>query len=282
MPKQKTVGYILALLFLCSTCSSGTKERQVRFKLLRESVITVPLLVNGRGPFDFVFDTGSESSLIDSKLAIQLNISPVDRVVVFNPTGEKALTRGFADEISLGATRVLHTEVIIGDLDGLHTVSPRIRGIIGQNVLSHFDYVIDYAHSMIGFGSDMNLEEPISGMKTDVVRRHGCPVITGRISPGIDVQLSLDSGSSDLVLYRPKLPQSARTIAAQLQISSGAVDTRTAVIPRLQIGNVSVWGVRATVLDNSQSSEIDGLVPTRLFNAVYFNNREGYVILRPR
>ena len=282
MPKQKTVGYFLPLLFLCSTCSSGTAEPQVRFKLLRDSLITVPLLVNGRGPFDFVFDTGSESTFIDSKLAIQLNISPVDRVVMLNPSGEKVLIRGFADEISLGATRVLHAEVIFGDLNGLHAVSPRIRGILGQNVLSHFDYVIDYAHSMIGFGSEVNLEEPMSGMKTEIVPRHGCPVIAGRISPGIDVQLSLDSGSSDLVLYKPKLPPSARTVAAQLQTSSGAVETRTAVIPRLQIGNVSVWGVRATVLANSQSSEIDGLVPTRLFNAVYFNNREGYVILRPR
>src|SRR5690349_15888383 len=145
MSKEKTVGCLLALVLLSTTCSSRTTESGIRFKLIRESVITVPVLVNGRGPFDFVFDTGTESSLIDSDLAAQLNISPLDEVGVFNPTGEQLFAKGSADEVSIGPARVLHSQMIIGNLDSLHAVSPRIRGIIGQNLLSHFDYVIDYA-----------------------------------------------------------------------------------------------------------------------------------------
>ena len=282
MSNKKAVTCLFALVMLCSTFSSGTSETGVRFKLIRESVITVPVLVNGRGPFDFVFDTGAESSLLDSRLAAELNISPVDRILLFSPTGNKLSARGFADEISLGRIKVLHSEIVIGELDGLHRVSPRIRGIIGQNVLSHFDYVIDYAHSMIGFETDVNREEQVSGMKTKVVRVHGCPILTAQLSPGVNLQLSLDSGSSDLVLYKGKIPDYARSGNAQLQGSNGEIGAHTDVIPRMDVGSVTLRGLRTAFVENVHGSGVDGLMPTRLFSAVYFNNSEGYVILRPR
>lgn len=282
MSKQHAAGCVLALLLLCGSCSSSTPESVVRFKLIRESVITVPVLVNGRGPFDFVFDTGTESSLIDSKLAEELKISPVDRVLLSNPGGEIALARGFANELSLGPMKVLHSEIVIGDLGGLHSVNSHIRGVIGQNVLSHFDYVIDYAHSMIEFPLDTNSEVPIAGTKTRLERRHGCPIITGRMNSGVDLQLSLDSGSSNLVLYKSLLPSSARVATAQLQTSGRTIEARNALVQHLEVGDVSLWGLQTALIETSQTLEIDGLLPTRLFNAVYVNNREGYVILRKK
>jgi len=282
MSKQRTAACLLALLMSCNTSWSSTPQSGVRFKLIRESVITVRVLVNGRGPFDFVFDTGTESSLIDSRLAGELKISPVDRVLLSNPGGEKALLRGFADEISLGSMNVLHSEVIIGDLAGLHALNPHIRGIIGQNVLSHFDYVIDYAHSLIRIASDSNPEETIQGTKMEMVRRHGCPIIVGRINKKSDLQLSLDSGSSHLVLYRSTVPASSRMVTAQMQSSSEAVETGTVAVPQLELGDVSLWGLQTALVNKPQIQDIDGLIPTRLFSAVFVNNSQGYVIVRKR
>jgi len=282
MSKQQTAGHLLALLLLCGSCSSNTPESLVHFKLIRESVITVPVLVNGRGPFDFFFDTGTESSLIDPRLAEELKIAPVNRVLSSNPGGERAVIRGFADEISMGTMKVLHSEIIIADLAGLHSVSPHIRGIIGENVLSHFDYVIDYAHSQIRWTSDVNPEGAPQGMKITMVRRRGCPIVVGRTNQERDLQLSLDSGSSHLVLYRPTVPTSSRILVARLQGSTGAVETSTMVIPHLELGDVSLWGLQTALVNKPQTQEIDGLVPTRLFSAVFVNNSQGYVIVRKK
>jgi Aspartyl protease len=282
MAKEKTAGWLLALVLLSVTGLRGTSDRDIRFQLIRESVITVPVLVNGRGPFDFVFDTGTESSLMDFDLARELNISPIERVRVVNPAGEKLFVRAFADEVSLGPLRVLHSEIVVGNLDGLHAVSPRIRGVIGQNLLSHFDYVIDYAHSMIEFVPVARLDEPIRGMKTKIARRHGCPVLTGYAPSGGEVNLVLDSGSSELVLYNAKMRGSAPVVDARMATSSGAIETHTGGIPSLAIGTISLRGLRAAFSKSLEASDIDGLLPTRLFSAVYFNNSEGYVVLRPR
>lgn len=281
MSRQRTVGCLLVLILLCAT-SWGTTKDDIPFKLIRESVISVPVLVNGRGPFDFVFDTGTESSIIDSRLAGKLDISPVDRVVVFSPTGDKVLAKGFASEIEVGPVKILHSEMVFGELDSLHAINPHIRGILGQNVLSHFDYMIDYAHSMIEFESPTNSLKPINGTKTPLIRRHGCAILTGHPALGPDVHLVLDSGSSDLVLYSTKTADSASFTGAKLQTSSGPVETMTAVIPRIDVGNVTLRGLRTAFVKKNQVPEIDGLLPTRLFSAVYFNNREGYVMLRPR
>ena len=282
MSIEKTMGCLLALILLSASRLSGTGDRDIRFKLIRESVITVPVLVNGRGPFDFVFDTGTESSLIDFDLARELNISPIEPVRVSNPGGEKLFVRAFADQVSLGPARVLQPELVVGKLDGLHAVSYRIRGVIGQYLLSHFDYVIDYAHSMIEFVPVARLDAPIRGMKTKIARRHGCPVLTGYAPSGGEVNLVLDSGSSDLVLYNAKMGGSARVVDARLSTSSGSIATHTGVIPSLAIGTVSLRGLRAAFSESLEGADIDGLLPTRLFSAVYFNNSEGYVVLRPR
>ena len=282
MSKEKTIGCLLAFALLCGAYSRGATEEGVRFKLIRESIITVPVLVNGRGPFDFVFDTGSQSSLIDSALAEELNIRPVDRIVELNPLGEKVFARGFADEVSIGSARVLHSEVVMGKLDGLHAANPRIRGIIGQNVLSHFDYLIDYAHSMIQFLSGTNSEEPIPGMKTKVFRLNGCPVLTAHPTAGSDIRLVLDSGSSDLVLYSARISNFVPSALGHLQATNVSEETATGVISRIDIGNVALRELRAAIVGNSRVSEVDGLMPTRVFRSVYVNNSEGYVILRPR
>lgn len=282
MSKHQAAGYLLALFLLGASCWSSTPENVVRFKLIRESVITVPVLVNGRGPFDFVFDTGTESSLVDSRLAEELKISPVDRVLLSNPAAEKTLLTGFADAIWLGPLKVLHSEMIIGDLAALHSVNPHIRGVIGQNVLSHFDYAIDYAHSTIRFTTDSNPGEMIQGTKMELLRRHGCPIIGGRINQDLGLHLSLDSGSSHLVLYRSPVAASGRMLTAQLQSSTGVVETRTIVIPHLKLGDISLRGLQTVLVNKPQNQDIDGLVPTRLFSAVFVNNSEGYVIVRKR
>ena len=69
------------LFFICLTrCSAAVAGDQsngfdIHFKLLCGSLILVPVMVNGSGPYDFVLDTGTSMTLIDPKLAAQLSIT---------------------------------------------------------------------------------------------------------------------------------------------------------------------------------------------------------------
>ena len=52
-----------------------------------EYLVIAPVSINGRGPFDFVVDTGTNTTLIDPKLAAQTGMQPVDRLWINTPAG---------------------------------------------------------------------------------------------------------------------------------------------------------------------------------------------------
>src|SRR5215470_6495405 len=52
----------------------GQQPHQVKFRVKGESIIVVPVTINGAGPFDFMLDTGTTDTLIDRKLAEELHL----------------------------------------------------------------------------------------------------------------------------------------------------------------------------------------------------------------
>jgi hypothetical protein len=271
---------LAAAVALASPTCSATE--QLRFKVIADSVIVVPVLVNGRGPFDFVLDTGTESSMIDTDLAQELGIAAIDRVVVGSANGSSAVGRSFANEISFGPTRVLHSEVLIGSLDAMHSVNRRIRGIIGQNVLKHFDFLLDNVHSVIQF-------DPTSGSRdlTDGSFRlrlsHGRPVLWATLPNSSQLSLVLDSGASNLVLYSASQDAVLRCFGggclSAVTSSSAISQVEMGQIPDMEIAGRRFHHLQAALLNNRSDAEVDGLLPTRLFTAIYFNNSAGFVVL---
>src|SRR5450631_3510745 len=67
----------------------------IHFERLRGQTIAVPVILNGRGPFQFVLDTGTDSSIIDAHLAQELGLKPVDSLTLLTATGEKTVPRMF-------------------------------------------------------------------------------------------------------------------------------------------------------------------------------------------
>src|SRR5690348_14074692 len=97
---------VFSLVSISSQAQRTNSDMNLHFKVMAGSVIVVPVMVNGRGPYDFVFDTGNESTLIDTDLAQQVGVTAVDRMWLESSTGSAVLARAFAGEISLGPTRV--------------------------------------------------------------------------------------------------------------------------------------------------------------------------------
>src|ERR1700678_819173 len=68
--------FLLFLLCLtkCSTAIAGDQSTgfDIHCNLFYGSLILAPVMVNGFGPYDFVLDTGTSATIIDSKLAAQL------------------------------------------------------------------------------------------------------------------------------------------------------------------------------------------------------------------
>ncbi len=97
----------LGLLAEAGTLLAGDTMLSLR---ISGPLATVPVSINGHGPFQFALDTSSQNSMIDQKLAAGLALRPTHRVEIVTMTGVPAMPVSPA-EIRMGPT-VLH----LGDL----------------------------------------------------------------------------------------------------------------------------------------------------------------------
>src|SRR4051812_33881203 len=133
------------------------------FKLVRNYLIVIPVRVNGQGPFEFLLDTGTNSTLITPQLAGRLGLRPTDHIPLITLSGTEIVPRAALDSLALGATSTKHLEVIFDDLSGIRLVDSKIHGVLGQNFLSRFNYLIDYRERYVEFEEDGELGRRFTG-----------------------------------------------------------------------------------------------------------------------
>ena len=105
--------------------------------------------INGKGPYSFLLDTGSQSTLIDPVIASSWNLAAAGTVTV-SGIGTASKSVNFV-AVSVGvAGQSQNVRAIVYDLS--KTQGPgdaRVFGIIGQDFLEHFLVLIDYAHNTL-------------------------------------------------------------------------------------------------------------------------------------
>jgi predicted aspartyl protease len=139
----------------------------IDFDYIVDHLIGVPVHVNGKGPFDFVLDTGSGGDVLTPKLAEELGFSKEQAMGVMkvvNPAnqgcadgcqGVGGAVTGYPIQVeSLSIGSIKHNNVIMGVID-LKLVSPRgdtiHNGIIGYPFMRNLQLIIDYPKKRLAF-----------------------------------------------------------------------------------------------------------------------------------
>ncbi len=237
-------------------------------KLMAGVPVVNDVYLNGQGPFCFVLDTGSQTNLIDTRLARKLELPLGDPLVLINPAGQTTLRAAKVKQLAVGGVQARDQEFLLTDFDGRSILPPDARGILGQEFLAHFDYLMDLQHRRFALS-----DPPRTG------RRIGFSLIFGRMALQTNLgSLVLDSGASVLSLFR----LSSGPSTAQLISASGqhvAVSVQAA--PSLILGDSVYHLDRAQYLVVSDAQEA-GLLPVNAFHAVYVSNSEHYVLINPQ
>lgn len=111
--------------------------------------VLVAVMIDGKGPYTFVVDTGAESSLVDTSLKDQLGLQQVGRSHQIGGIGgsERAVPVSIA-RWSMGQVRLPPSTIdsaSVQDLSGSNTV-----GLLGSDVLSQFGNItINYDLNML-------------------------------------------------------------------------------------------------------------------------------------
>src|SRR5579862_2031296 len=114
-----------------SSCQTIKAQSEVRFRLVRDSIIVVSMMADNQGPFDFVLDTGADTTIVDPSLANKFALATLGRAQQTTLAGAQALTLGRLVNLSAGAAQVENLPVLVQDLSGLRKMDSHIEGIAG-------------------------------------------------------------------------------------------------------------------------------------------------------
>jgi hypothetical protein len=220
------------------------------------------VMVNGHGPYRFLLDTGSNVNLIEAGLAAAIGLETNYRNDLVSAAGSAAVIGSAENTIQVGSTVANRQLFIFSDLESVHHLSRDIRGVLGQIFLSRFDYLIDFQNKRIEFG-----ERDWQGTRVPVRMLNGRPTVETNLG-----WFALDSGTKEVFLFGVK----AENVNQLVKTLSGSVETGT-VPAKLTIADRTVWRGDAIAVPRQAKESGDGLLPVRIFKAIYVSHSENYI-----
>ncbi len=174
-----------------------------------ESRLSVDVLVNGRGPYRFVVDSGADTSVVGLRIASDLQL-PLGRPAILNGMTDRALVdRVKVDSLTLGPSTIRNLEVPAlreGDLGG--------QGMIGIDALVRQRLLMDFEKHLIRV-EDARI--PMKHYAGEIVitarRQRGQLILTEVRAAGLPLDAVIDTGSEITIgntLLRDKLVRGNR------------------------------------------------------------------------
>jgi predicted aspartyl protease len=250
--------------------------------------VIVPVLVDGRGPYSFLVDTGATHSVLQKAVVRELGLEVVARMAVVTPVGTESREVVRVGRLAVGPATVEGILVSVVDGGRLAMDGSRFDGILGQNFLSRFDYTIDYRGRRLVWGAT----EPAANDQRFVLHRNEGRFLVELPQPGEEgppMAFVPDSGASGIVVYdrgnRIPLRSDLMPGRAELMASSGKRGLVTMRrIRRLQVGDMTLRDQVAAIVNRTQpgAPDGDGLLPLHGFASVSFSAAGGYMVIRPR
>ena len=231
--------------------------------------------ISSSGPYRFLVDTGAETTLIDPKLASKLGLQPEYRVELVSPKRKQLVPGAKLKTLRLRSRALPETEVLFQDVTEARRLDPAVKGILGLNALTTFDFTLSPPD-----GSLNETDERPVGEVVPYFEAEGRMAIKVRMGEETLTML-LDSGSSHVVLFHlpaamEKVPPVPTTITT-IEGARGAVPTcwsaDMVVTDSLRIGTQPAAIVQA------RGTPVDGLLPLSIFKKVHVSHRRHEVIL---
>ncbi len=273
----------------------------IRPRLVANALLVIPVKINQSGPFDFIVDTGSQLNVIDPALAVQLNLKSQGMVGLVATAAYSQSSVAILDSLEAGSHVAVKPLVVVHDLGPIQAADPRIRGVLGENFLAHFDVLIDYGHKLLCLDEANLIEKYILGERIPLVTsKH--PETDLPFSPRLVVSvnlsdtgtrpilLQLDSGSDGAILYAGNRELEEPLLRRAKLQGPEVSDARRAfaVLPPqdMRLGSRIVrklfFVTPASASHSVPDREEDGILATVLFRRIYVSHSDRFVIFDPR
>ncbi len=250
----------------------GSMDISIPFKLVgaHQTHILIPVFVNGNGPYDFIFDTGSATTSLLPEFARQLAIksNPTEQAI---GVGSANASEGSVSSLRIGGAQVENLSVVI--VEGINAVKASgadLKGTIGINYMKHFVVTIDYRNSLIHLAKGHNEVGVSDSATAPGIRFPDKPVI---VVPAIvngkgPYGFVVETGSGGIAISE-EVAQSLELKIEGTSTVTGVGDpsvARRSQIKTLTVGSATVQNTRVIVanffepLSKEIGVKVDGLL----------------------
>jgi Aspartyl protease len=284
----------LTLNFLYAKPHCPGNVPSLTLRNVQGSLIVVPVWINHTGPYDFIVDTGAQLTIVDSSLASVLHLKARGTTGLGGVATYARSAFAYLDLVEAGVCSVPNSLVVIQELAQLKAADPRIRGILGENFLEHFDLLIDNRQHILCLDDSKALALSFKGEHVALTEPRGSDddlpftrpmVVSVRLSAvnSPPVLLRLDSRSNAPVLYAadPRLRRAITSHASPLTRVVDGVEQAFAILtPQdIQLGTHTLKQVPfvtpTNAVGNGPTPREDGLLPTIAFQRVFISSAGG-------
>jgi predicted aspartyl protease len=251
------------LILLMSAALPAADEIALKAERVEHVLVLKQVYLNEHGPYRMMIDTGAASCLIRPAIAKRLGVRPAYAVEHATIAGVKRVPVVILDNLRVGPASDQAVEAMVTDVE-----LPGVDGVLGQSWLVRHDYLLDYR----GRRLVLNAPAPEGGVSAELRSADGTPEISTEVN-GRRQELVVDSGASNLILFRPSALSSTTAVAT----NGGSFEAR------IGSASVRIGGVYTRLMTavNVDAPPRPGLLPAASFGSVYVSNRHGVVILLP-
>lgn len=152
---------------------------------------TLPVTVNGTGPFAFMIDTGSQATAITHEIRSALDLAPAGTAVLVGMASRRNVDLANVERIDFGSNSF--TDFVAPVLMREHVGAD---GIIGLDALQDFRVLIDFRNHTIAV-EDAAAKQSNRGFEIIVRARHklGQLLITDALVEGVRATVIIDTGA---------------------------------------------------------------------------------------
>ncbi|AKH43989.1 putative aspartyl protease [Altererythrobacter atlanticus] len=271
-----------------TTQAPQTDHEVIALEQERYRRLTVPVTIQGQGPFRFLIDTGSQATVLSHDLADLLQLTERRTAILVAMASRMPIETVDVRDLTLGSrsfyiqTAPLLDAIHIGDADG----------ILGLDSLQDQRVLIDFVNSEIAVA---DAEELGGNRGFEIVvkarRRLGQLIITRAMLDGVRTAVIVDTGAQGSVGNRELqrrlrnarvLGQSELTDVNGQQMTGSVMLARSLAIDNVQLTHVPIFfgdspTFRSLKLDKEPALVL-GIRELKMFRRVAIDFRKGQIL----
>jgi len=216
-----------------------------------ETRLSVPVFVNGRGPYRFIVDSGADTSVVGLRIARELELPLGTTAILNGMTARNIVDRVKVDQLTLGTTTVNNLQ-----LPALREADLGGEGMIGIDALHQQRLMMDFEKRFIKVEDARIPERRLPGEIVVVGRlQRGQLILTHVRAAGLALDAVIDTGSEITIgnlALRDKLIRGNRNKFITIPVTgvTGAtVNMQMAKIGELRLGSVILRDVPMAFAD---------------------------------